>query len=67
MDRKVWHTAVYGVAKSRTWLSNRTKYCSKNKIYLLKIISKLVWNRNFQLIRLKLLQVNTSYNYQDVV
>ena len=22
MDREVWHAAVHGVAKSRTWLSN---------------------------------------------
>ena len=24
MDREAWHTAVYGVAKSQTWLSNWT-------------------------------------------
>ena len=22
MDREVWHTAVHGVTKSQTWLSN---------------------------------------------
>ena len=25
MDREAWHTAVHGVAKSRTWLSNWTE------------------------------------------
>ena len=31
MDREVWHAAIHGVAKSRTWLSNCTelKYYSK--------------------------------------
>ena len=26
-DREAWHAAVYGVAKSRTWLSNWTTTC----------------------------------------
>ena len=26
MDREAWHTAIYGVAKSRTWLSNWTAF-----------------------------------------
>ena len=25
MDREAWHAAIHGVAKSRTWLSNRTE------------------------------------------
>ena len=25
MDREVWHAAVHGVAKSQTWLSDRTE------------------------------------------
>ena len=25
MDREAWHAVVYGVAKSRTWLSNWTE------------------------------------------
>ena len=25
MDRKAWHAAIHGVAKSRTWLSNWTE------------------------------------------
>ena len=24
MDREVWHAAVHGIAKSQTWLSDRT-------------------------------------------
>ena len=37
MDRVVWHAAVHGVAKSRTWLSNWTvlnKQLNKNKKFL---------------------------------
>ena len=33
MDREAWHASVYGVAKSRTWLSNWTDwYFAKNTI-----------------------------------
>ena len=30
MDREAWRAAVHGVAKSRTWLSNRTEL---NRVY----------------------------------
>ena len=30
MDREAWHTAVHGVAKSQTWLSNWTELNSHN-------------------------------------
>ena len=35
MNREAWHAAVYGVAKSRTWLSNWTKL--KNNEYMRSI------------------------------
>ena len=36
MDREAWHAAVYGVAKSRTWLSDWTElrqYTKKQRCY----------------------------------
>ena len=33
-DREVWHAAVHGVTKSRTWLSNWTTITNKNKFYV---------------------------------
>ena len=35
-DREAWHTAVHGVAKSWTQLSNRT-------IIIVSIISQTIW------------------------
>ena len=35
MDREAWHTAVFGVAKSQTWLSNWTDWSCSNIISLL--------------------------------
>ena len=38
MDREVWHAAVHGVTKSRTWLSGWTElnwYCLLNRKYQL--------------------------------
>ena len=34
MDREAWHTAVHGVTKSRTWLSNWTELIG-NQTYLM--------------------------------
>ena len=35
MDRKAWHAAIHGIAKSRTWLSNWTELNDINSfIYL---------------------------------
>ena len=31
MDREAWHAVIYGVAKSRTWLSNWTELTYNNK------------------------------------
>ena len=31
-DREAWHAAVYGVAKSRTWLSNWTATTKKQQL-----------------------------------
>ena len=31
-DREAWHAAVYGVAKSRTWLSNWTTTTKKQQL-----------------------------------
>ena len=36
MDREAWRVAVYGVAKSRTWLSDWTEL--KNNIFVIKIL-----------------------------
>ena len=32
MDRETWHAAVYGIAKSRTWLSNWTEMIEKKDL-----------------------------------
>ena len=37
-DRKAWHAAVYGVAKSRTQLDNRTTTRLYNRLYNLFVI-----------------------------
>ena len=42
MDRKAWHAAVHGVAKSQTWLSDWTEL---NWILLLAILSPVVMYR----------------------
>ena len=39
MDREAWHAAVYGVAKSRTWLSNWTEMSIYIYIYISYLIS----------------------------
>ena len=36
MDREAWHAAVYGVAKSRTWLSNWTDWILTSPLQLSK-------------------------------
>ena len=36
MDREAWHSAVHGVAKSRTWLSDRTELSSQPSCFLEK-------------------------------
>ena len=38
MDRKAWHAAVHGVAKSRTQLDNRTTARLYNRLYNLFVI-----------------------------
>ena len=42
MDREAWRTAVHGVAKSRTWLSNWTelKKWARTEAYPWKVLSK---------------------------
>ena len=35
MDREAWHTAVYGVAESWTWLGNQTDIDKKTDFYVL--------------------------------
>ena len=42
MDREAWRAAIYGVAKSRTRLSNSTELCSYIKINLHFYISKTI-------------------------
>ena len=47
MDREAWHAAVHGVAKSWTWLSNRTELSSKwngaGSISGRFVYSQIVW------------------------
>ena len=38
MDREAWRAAVYGVAKSRTWLSNWTEL---NAMYFTYVLLEL--------------------------
>ena len=33
LDRKAWHAAVHGAAKSGTWLSNWTEQNDRNNVY----------------------------------
>ena len=42
MDGEVWHAAVHGVTKSRTWLSNWTERC----LYLVNCTSKELQQRS---------------------
>ena len=70
MDRGAWQAAVYGVAKSRTWLSDFTskkgnaKKCSNycitalishaNKVMLKILQANSTWTVNFQMFKLDL-------------
>ena len=46
MDREAWYAAIYGVAKSRTWLSNWTEL---NWIALSYRVKFLLYNEVNQL------------------
>ena len=63
MDREVWHAAVHGVTKSRTWLSNWTElnwavtsggasakesFCQCRRPGLDPWVGKIPWRRNWQ-------------------
>ena len=49
MDRKVWHAAVYEVAKRRTWLSNWTEPLALRKNEMMLAILLLRQRNNFWL------------------
>ena len=38
MDREAWHTAIHGVTKSRTWLSNWTELMMIKWLFFLYIL-----------------------------
>ena len=46
MDREAWHAAVYGVMKSRTWLSNWTDWDTNDCNW-----SKLDWSEYFWILK----------------
>ena len=46
MDREAWHSAVHGVAKNQTWLSNWTELNWTNMFTSLQSFSSLIYNRN---------------------
>ena len=48
MNRKAWHVAVHGVAKSWTWLSNWTDWITRLDLYFQDIILATVWKMNWR-------------------
>ena len=43
MDREAWHAVVYGVAKSQTWLSDRTEL-KKKQGFALTLWCSEIWS-----------------------